>query len=183
MVTIARDATALEHTTDLVRQSLPRIADSPALAARSEGGAPNPVFELVVQGEHDVVGLLAYGLYKQNKRDWLIAHLAKEGREPTAAESDAFILGERIPRRVATYRRLAEDMLASDSSLRPMEKPGLLNGLMAQPANDTLRTHAAVAAAARQPITWRYIAFLLGLLVVMAVLFRVAAGWLFGTGR
>jgi hypothetical protein len=157
---------------------LPRVTDAaPEAAPHAER---NPVFSLLVQTETDTTGLLAYALYKQNKRDWLIAHRAREGREPTPSELDAYILGESIPRRITTYRRLAEDMLAAD--VAEMRRPGLLNGLMA-PANDPTAARVAVAQAAKQPITWKYIAFLLGLLVVMAVLFRLAAGWLFGTGR
>jgi hypothetical protein len=138
----------------------------------------NPLFGMLVESETDVTGLLAYGLYKQNKRDWLIAFQAREGRDPAKAELDAFILGERIPRRTATYRRLAEDMLAKGG-----HSPGLLTGLMAAPANDTMRSRAAIAEAVRKPVTWRYILFLLGMLVAMAVLFRLTAGWLFAPGR
>jgi hypothetical protein len=140
----------------------------------------NPVFSLLVQNEADTTGLLAYALYKQNKRDWLIAHHGRVGREPTSAELDAYILGESIPRRIATYRQLADDMLTVGSS--PAPRPGLLNGLMV-PADDAATPRAAAAQAKKQTITWKYIAFLLAMLVAMAVLFRLAAGWLFGTGR
>jgi hypothetical protein len=167
------------HLGEMTR--LPRISDAATTAGR-DGGEPNPMFSLLVETETDVVGLLAYGLYKQNKRDWLIAHQARAGREPTLAELDAFILGERIPRRVITYRRLAQDMLASDDAVAAAPRPGLLDGLMASPANDA-RPHAARAAAPKPPITWRYIGLLLVMLVAMAVIFRLAAGWLFGTGR
>lgn len=158
---------------------LPRVTDSPQAAAALEP-EPNPVFALLVQSETDTVGLLAYGLYKQNKRDWLIAHRARNDHAPAQGELDAFILGESIPRRIATYRRLAEDMLASDAA--EARKPGLLNGLMA-PANDATASRMPAAQAQKQVITWKYIAFLLAMLVAMAVLFRLAAGWLFGTGR
>jgi hypothetical protein len=179
MQNLARAADAADETRDVARPTLPRITDPPALGmTAAEDRNLNPVFELLVQGESDLVGLLAYGLYKQNKRDWLIAHKARDGREPTQAETDAFILGERIPRRIATYRRLAEDMLASDVA-RPAEKPSLLTGLIAAPANDSLRLPSA-AAKPKPTITWRYIAFLLAMLVAMAVVFRLAAGWLFG---
>ncbi len=161
---------------------LPRVTDPvPPAEASSE---PNAMFRLLVENEDDVTGLLAYGLYKQNKRDWLIAHQAGSGRAPTQAELDAFILGERIPRRVATYRRLAEDMLAARTRGQA-EKPSrpILEGLMTPPANDATSAAAAMASAARKPITWRYIAFLLAMLVAMAIIFRLAASWLFGTGR
>ncbi len=143
----------------------------------------NPMFELLVQGESDVAGLLAYALYKQNKRDWLIAFQATHGRDPAPAETEAFILGERLPRRTATYRRLADDMLQrGDGPPR-----SLLGGLMQPPANDSLRAVNAghpgptLQQAAKSPVTWRYIAIMLLMLVAMAVLFRLAGAWLFGT--
>jgi hypothetical protein len=162
---------------------LPRVTDPPPAPAIDETAADNrnPMFGLLVEAEADVTGLLAYGLYKQNKRDWLIAHRSRTGREPTEAELEAFILGERLPRRIATYRRLAQDLFASDGTA-VAQKSGLLDGLMAAPANDA-SPQAALAAAARKPITWRYIGLMLAMLVVMAIVFRIAAGWLFGTGR
>jgi hypothetical protein len=155
---------------------LPRVSDAPQKAETTEA-IHNPVFSLLVQNETDTTGLLAYGLYKQNKRDWLIAHRARDGREPTKAELDAYILGESIPRRIATYRRLAEDQLASDGVTT--RAPGVLSGLMATPANDVPPSRAAQGA--KPAITWKYILFLLAMLVAMAVLFRLAATWLFGT--
>jgi hypothetical protein len=145
----------------------------------------NPLFELLVQGEGDVMGLLAYSLYKQNKRDWLIAYQATHSHDPGEAETAAFILSERLPRRVATYRRLAEDML---SQHKDETRTSRTNGLMQAPANDATRTTPAMAVgpptlqqAAKSPVTWRYIAIMLMMLVAMAIVFRLAGSWLFGT--
>jgi hypothetical protein len=135
----------------------------------------NPIFELLVKNEQDVAGLLAYALYKQNKRDWLIAFQATTGRQPTDGEVSAFILGERIPRRTATYRKLAEDMLA-----RSEGKPSLLAGLIAQPANDTGGSRPVVLPAKKNMLIVRYIGIMLVMLVIMAVAFRFVASWLFG---
>jgi hypothetical protein len=158
------------------------LATEPAETAR------NPIFELLVQNEGDVVGLLAYALYKQNKRDWLIAFQATHGRDPDGGETSAFILGERIPRRCATYRRLAGDMLQRGDA-----KPGLLVGLMNPPANDVAGQYPMMpggqqkglgqqnGSGHKKVLTWRYVGMLLLMLVAMAVLFRLAAAWLFGT--
>jgi hypothetical protein len=137
----------------------------------------NPMFELLVQSESDVTGLLAYALYKQNKRDWLIAFQATHGRDPDGAETEAFILGERLPRRTATYRRLAGDLQRRGEDTGP----GLLSGLMQAPANDSRATGPTLQQAAKSPVTWRYIAIMLMMLVAMAVVFRLAGAWLFGT--
>jgi hypothetical protein len=71
------------------------------------------VFKKLVTADDDLVGLVAYGLYKQNKYDWLAAFEKSCGRRPTAEESRAYVVGEGTSRRVATYRQLAESALAA----------------------------------------------------------------------
>jgi hypothetical protein len=85
-------------------------AESLRRAALVSGGR-NPVFALMVEGDDDIHGLVAYALYKQSKRDWMMEFATRNGREPTAEEIDTYILGERTPRRLATYKRLAGDAL------------------------------------------------------------------------
>jgi hypothetical protein len=170
----------------VARLKLPRAAMHTIASPQPEPAEErhNPLFELLVQSEGDVTGLLAYSLYKQNKRDWLIAYQATHSHDPGAAETAAFILAERLPRRVATYRRLAEDML---SQHKDETRASRANGLMQAPANDATRTAPVMAVgqptlqqAAKSPVTWRYIAIMLMMLVAMAILFRLAGAWLFG---
>jgi hypothetical protein len=85
-------------------------AESLRRAALVSGGR-NPVFALMVENDDDIHGLVAYALYKQSKRDWMMEFATRNGREPTAEEIDTYILGERTPRRLATYKRLAGDAL------------------------------------------------------------------------
>ena len=93
-------------------------------------GLRDTIFEKLVSGENDVIGLLAYSLSMQNKRDWLAAFKSEAGRDPTPAEMTAYDIGERIERRLATYRKLAEHALSGNSfwasaSLTPVsEFPG-----------------------------------------------------------
>ena len=70
------------------------------------------VFGSLVTADDDIVGLVAYSIYKQHENDWLIAFRKAKGREPSEAESSAFIIGEGTARRLATYRHLAEATLA-----------------------------------------------------------------------
>ncbi len=71
----------------------------------------NPVFEMLVSGDNDIIGLVAYSIYKQNKRDWLIAFNAAKGREPNEDEKLSYIIGDSTPRRLATFRHLAQATL------------------------------------------------------------------------
>ncbi len=79
-------------------------------------GLPNAnIFDRLVHDEEDIVGLLAYSLSMQNKRDWIVAFHKEIGRDPTPAELTAYDIGERIDRRLATYRKLAEHALSGNA--------------------------------------------------------------------
>lgn len=73
------------------------------------------VFTSLVGDDSDVVGLVAYSIYKQNKHDFLVAFNRQCARSPNEAELSAYILGEATPRRLAIYRHLAESTLAGRS--------------------------------------------------------------------
>ena len=76
-----------------------------------DGEERNAVFESLVTADGDIVGLVAYSIYKQNKHDWLIAFDKLKGRPPNEGEQSAYIVGESTPRRLAIYRHLAEATL------------------------------------------------------------------------
>jgi hypothetical protein len=86
--------------------------ESRASLSPADEGDRNPVFSSLVTGDNDIVGLVAYSIYKQNKLDWLLAFQRATGREPNEQENVAYIVGEATPRRLATYRHLAESTLA-----------------------------------------------------------------------
>ena len=94
---------------------LPRAA---GLSARPdlEGEVErNPIFDALVGSDgEDVAGLVAYSIYKQNKRAWLDDFVKATGRAPSDAETRSYIIGESTERRLATYRRLAASTLAGD---------------------------------------------------------------------
>lgn len=93
-------------------------------------GLREGIFDRLVEHESDVTGLLAYSLSMQIKREWLAAFHAETGRDPTPEEMQAFDVGERIDRRLATYRKLAENALSGNAfwastALTPVsEMPG-----------------------------------------------------------
>jgi hypothetical protein len=85
---------------------------SGGISAATDESDRNRVFSSLVKAEGDIVGLVAYSIYKQNKLDWLLAFQRTTGREPNENENAAYIIGEATPRRLATYRHLAESTLA-----------------------------------------------------------------------
>jgi len=106
-------------------QSSAAVTELPVAAMReprpeSAAAAPddsdrNPIFDALVSPEGEVAGLVAYSLYKQNKRAWLDDFVKLTGRHPTEAETRAYIIGESTQRRLATYRQLAETTLSGKS--------------------------------------------------------------------
>jgi hypothetical protein len=119
-----------------------------------EDGDRNPVFTSLVKADGDIIGLVAYSIYKQNKLDWLLAFQRATGREPNEQENVAYIIGEATPRRLATYRHLAESTLAGSGpdvpsgTGKPNERsayayPGKLAG--SQTRGATLAVYAILA--------------------------------------
>ena len=79
----------------------------------------NTIFDSLVKVEGEVAGLVAYSIYKQNKRAWLHDFIKATGRPPNDAESRAYIIGESTERRLATYRHLAAATLAGQGPEAP----------------------------------------------------------------
>jgi hypothetical protein len=102
-------------------ESVGARSPSDAKAQKAPANARTAVFAGLVQAEDDTVGLLAYALYKQNKRDWLTSFYKDQERDVTQGELLAYHLGEIQPRRLQTYRRLAVDVLAKDPGARDGE--------------------------------------------------------------
>jgi hypothetical protein len=72
----------------------------------------NTIFDNLVKVEGEVSGLIAYSIYKQNKRAWLNDFQKIVGRQPNEIETRAYIIGESTDRRLSTYRHLAQSILA-----------------------------------------------------------------------
>lgn len=164
----------------------PFTATGPTEAA-ADSSAPqtrqNPIFGALVRSDDDLVGLVAYSLYKQQKRDWLVSFARENKRQPDVNEANSYIMGEQTPRRLETYRRLAEDSLASfraqpDSAslhrplslAQPAPAAPATNLAMTQPVMPRVSAPAPVQKAPRHlsPLDWFRISvvlFLVGLCI------------------
>ncbi|PIB90441.1 hypothetical protein [Caulobacter sp. FWC2] len=72
----------------------------------------NPVFDQLVRASDDIEGFIAYGLYKQAKREWLLDHRAREGRAPTMAELRGFSR-QWTPTTLQAFRETADGALSA----------------------------------------------------------------------
>jgi hypothetical protein len=151
---------------------------------------PEPLgsaFDALVLEDNDSVGLLAYGLYTQNGRDWIKAFLAKNGRSPNADEQAAFSLAEQMPNRLASYRLMAENLLRQDHMRQDHMRQDRINieGANSKPITskpiNTLKPQVInpLLDPTKKAQSIRYIFAMLALVVAMAVLFRLAGVWLF----
>ena len=84
-------------------------------AAATEESERNPIFDSLVGSDGEIAGLVAYSIYKQNKRAWLDDFIKITKRTPTEAETRSYIIGESTERRLATYRQLAAATLGGQS--------------------------------------------------------------------
>lgn len=105
------DDTMVTPPAERPRLPAARMPDAHAAAERP-GSDGNGIFRSLVADDGDIAGLVAYSIYKQNKLDWLAAFETARGRAPNDAELSSYIIGEGTPRRIATYRHLAEATLS-----------------------------------------------------------------------
>lgn len=87
------------------------VEAKPLSSSNSEERERNEVFGSLVKGDDDIVGLVAYSIYKQNKHDWLVAFNKTKAREPNEDEAFSYIAGESTVRRLAIYRHLVQATL------------------------------------------------------------------------
>src|SRR5436309_2014363 len=83
---------------------------------RAAGRGDRTVQALLVADNSDFVGLLAMAIYDQNRHDWMQNYLETFGQRPDEHARRLYELGENTPRRLASYRQLAEARLAGSVS-------------------------------------------------------------------
>ena len=106
-----------------VRQQQVYVQSRTAAAPAQAADEFNDIFGRLVSDDDDIVGLLAYSIYKQNKVDWLISFKRDEGRSPDPTELKSYITGEKTGRRLATYRHLATATLGGQGPLSASPAP------------------------------------------------------------
>ena len=89
-----------------------KVREDQTAVGNEEADNKNPIFDALVTADSEISGLVAYSLYKQNKRSWIEDFKRVTGRLPNEAETRAYIIGESTERRLNTYRQLAAATLA-----------------------------------------------------------------------
>jgi hypothetical protein len=156
----------VSRTTEDIAAVEPKVAT--VFNPEIQDSGRNAVFAALVKGDSDITGLVAYSIFKQNELDWLAEFRTAKGREPTEDEADAYIIGESTPRRLATYRHLADATLAG-------EGPDVANGGASSGRALTVRpTGKPAGALAGSTIVYILIALAVLVAVYLAARFGVA---------
>ena len=114
----------------------------------------NRAYEQLVSGDDDLIGLIAYSLYKKDKRDFYISWQEQHGSPPQDEHVRAFsatvlTLGQQL-----RYRTAARDMIdAYAKTVADAEKPLIEKGAVterfeeaARKVEDSVRWHRQVPA-------------------------------------
>jgi hypothetical protein len=81
------------------------------MTATEDSREYNRVYEHLVEAEDDVIGLVAYSIYKQDKRDFLIEWRRRHGGSPAADQLNVFTVGVLTPGQQQRYRSTARNIL------------------------------------------------------------------------
>jgi hypothetical protein len=89
-----------------------------------ETGEVNRAYEQLVSSDDDLIGLIAYSLYKKDKRDFCIGWSEQHGNAPTAEHVRAFSASVLTLGQQLRYRTAARDMIdAYAKTVSDAEKP------------------------------------------------------------
>lgn len=140
------------------------------------------VLEFYVDGEDDLIGLLAYALYERQKRDWVVSHRRRNsGRTPSDAELAAVTSNYLSDDLRATLRDRAAQILSGYAetyveALEPQIKVSTLNSEALRQAREL------EASAKRRGGFWRQVAvgFIVSLLLIIVFVVAGVAAMLFG---
>ena len=80
-------------------------------------GRYNEIFEKLVPDDDDLVGMIAYALYKQSKRAWLLRFVMEEGRPPTSEETFQTYVRSQGSMELGRLRTQAESLLLEYSGV------------------------------------------------------------------
>jgi hypothetical protein len=106
----------------------------------TELGEHNRAYEQLVSGDDDLIGLIAYSLYKKDKRDFYIGWQEQHGSPPQADHIRAFsatvlTLGQQL-----RYRTAARDMIdAYAKTVADAEKPLIEKGAVTERFEEAAR--------------------------------------------
>jgi hypothetical protein len=103
------------------------------MSAVPEGGESNRAYDQLVSSDDDLIGLIAYALYKKDKRDFYVGWLEKHGSAPQSDHLKAFTASVLTLGQQLRYRTAARDMIdAYAKTVSDAEKPLIEKGAVTE---------------------------------------------------
>ncbi|UEM08197.1 hypothetical protein JL101_036195 (plasmid) [Skermanella rosea] len=106
----------------------------------------NRIYESLVPetGDDDLVGMIAYALYKQSKREWLVSFEREHGVRPSQSDVDAYVRSQ-TQYEIKRLRSQAESMLSAYAYYvvdqeTPAIRESAINNHVLDEATKTLQT-------------------------------------------
>jgi hypothetical protein len=99
----------------------------------SDSAEVSRAYEQLVSGDDDLIGLIAYALYKKDKRDFYIGWIEQHGGPPQADHVRAFSASVLTLGQQLRYRTAARDMIdAYAKTVSDAEKPLIEKGAVTE---------------------------------------------------
>lgn len=129
----------------------------------------------MVDSEDDLVGLIAYGIYKKHKIEYITRIKEEQNREPTDEECRSFFVASTTSSQLDKYHSQAENML--------LEMAGnITKNELKQYESDMLKNYKKEISSC-MPSNWRTFFISIGAGIVSALLFAILAGVFYFIGE
>lgn len=138
-------------------------------------GKYNFIYEKLVTTEDDVVGLIAYGIYKKHKIEFITKIKEEQRREPSEEECRSFFAASTTNSQLENYRSQAETMLSETVG-------NIANEELAHYEAEMLRNYKKDISSCI-PSNWKTFGVSILAGVVSTILFSVIAGIFYFIGE
>lgn len=71
----------------------------------------NNMYDRIVQGENDIIGYVAYALYKESKAEYIATYKSEHGQEPADEVVAEFLRAIGTDANISRFRMQAEEMI------------------------------------------------------------------------
>lgn len=134
----------------------------------------NYIYNQLVVSEGDLVGLIAYGIYKKHKIEFITSIKKEQHRDPTDEECSSFFIASTTSSQLDKYRTQAENML--------LEMAGnITDKELKQYEYDMLKNYRQEISSCI-PSNWSTLLISIGAGIISAFLFAVIAGMFYFIG-
>ncbi len=135
----------------------------------------NFIYSKLVAAEDDIVGIIAYGIYKKHKIEFITKIKDEQGREPSDEECRSFFAASTTDSQLGNYRHQAEAMLTEVVG-------NIANEELQRAEYEMLRNYKREISACI-PSNWKSFGFSIAAGILSSFLFALIAGLFYFMGE